>query len=205
MARPRTIDTAEILEAARKLFLEKGLDVPTAEIARMAGVSEGSIFKRFATKQALFFAAMGFEDGPEWAAGLPKRVGQGEVDQNLRDLMTQGIAFFHKILPRMMMLWSSRIKPVELHRQMGTQSGPYLVLDLLTQYVEGEVKLGRLRASQPEVLARMLLGATAHFAFFETLGISVRGKLDADEYVEQVVRTLLRGVAPAEDTNSDAR
>ena len=204
MARPCTIDTEEILEAARKLFLEKGLDVPTAEIARTAGVSEGSIFKRFTTKQALFFAAMGFEDGPEWAAGLQKRVGQGEVGQNLRDFMTKGIAFFRKILPRMMMLWSSRIKPVELHRHMGTQSGPYLVLDLLTQYVEGEVKLGRLHASQPEVLARMLLGATAHFAFFETLEISVRGKLDADEYIGQVVETLLRGIAPADNPDDQA-
>jgi AcrR family transcriptional regulator len=206
MARPRTIDTEEILEAARKLFLERGLDVPTAEIARVAGVSEGSIFKRFPTKQALFFAAMGFEGAPgEWVAGLQKRVGQGEVEQNLRNFIIQGISFFRKIFPRMMMLWSSRIKPLEIHRQMGVESGPYLVLEQLTRYIEGEVNLGRLRASQPEVLARMLLGSTAHFAFFETLELTVRGKLDADEYVRHVVQTLLQGIAPAQYPDDEMR
>ncbi|MCU1279386.1 MAG: Transcriptional regulator, TetR family protein, partial [bacterium] len=64
MARPTTISDESILEAARAVFLEHGLAATTAEVAKRAGVAEGSIFKRFATKAELFKAAMkvDFED-----------------------------------------------------------------------------------------------------------------------------------------------
>jgi len=54
MPRPVSIQDEVILNAARELFLERGLDVATSEIAARAGVSQGTIFKRFRTKQALF-------------------------------------------------------------------------------------------------------------------------------------------------------
>ena len=58
MPRPVSIQDEVILSAARELFLERGIDVATSEIAARAGVSQGTIFKRFRTKQALFNAAM---------------------------------------------------------------------------------------------------------------------------------------------------
>ena len=54
MPRPRTITDEQIVEAARAAFLEQGFSATTAEIARRAGISEGTLFKRFATKEDLF-------------------------------------------------------------------------------------------------------------------------------------------------------
>ena len=59
MARPTIIRTEQIVETARLLFLEHGYTLSTASIARKLNISEGSIFKRFKTKDALFAAAMG--------------------------------------------------------------------------------------------------------------------------------------------------
>ncbi|MCF3961810.1 TetR/AcrR family transcriptional regulator [Streptomyces fuscigenes] len=42
-----------ILEAARALFAERGLDVPMREVARRAGVGPATLYRRFPTKQDL--------------------------------------------------------------------------------------------------------------------------------------------------------
>jgi len=49
MPRPAKIKDEEILAAAREVFLEKGIRATTAEVAKRAGIAEGSIFNRFAT------------------------------------------------------------------------------------------------------------------------------------------------------------
>ncbi len=46
----------QILQAARKAFSEKGLSVQISEIARMAGIGIGTIYRHFPTKEALFDA-----------------------------------------------------------------------------------------------------------------------------------------------------
>ena len=43
----------KIIDAAIRLFAEEGISVPTARIAKEAGVSNGTLFNYFATKQEL--------------------------------------------------------------------------------------------------------------------------------------------------------
>jgi AcrR family transcriptional regulator len=45
-----------LLDAAQELFRERGLDVGVAEIAQRAGVGRGTLFRNFATKEALIVA-----------------------------------------------------------------------------------------------------------------------------------------------------
>jgi len=49
MARPPVITEERILDAARGVFLKKGIRATTAEVAKRAGIAEGSIFNRFDT------------------------------------------------------------------------------------------------------------------------------------------------------------
>ncbi|MGI9610155.1 MAG: TetR/AcrR family transcriptional regulator [Acidimicrobiia bacterium] len=53
MARPQEHNPEEILAAALTLFSEEGVNVSTARIAKAAGVSNGTLFNYFPTKQAL--------------------------------------------------------------------------------------------------------------------------------------------------------
>src|SRR5690349_22227525 len=105
MARPTTISDDAILTAAREVFFERGPTAPTSEIAARAGVSEGSIFKRWKTKEALFFACMEpipMDEVP-WIKKLPSRVGTATVRQNLEEIGLEIIALFHVIMPAILM------------------------------------------------------------------------------------------------------
>ncbi len=56
MARPKEHQPATILTAALRLFRSEGVSVSTARIAKAAGVSNGTLFNYFPTKQALIDA-----------------------------------------------------------------------------------------------------------------------------------------------------
>lgn len=195
MARPRTIDPTRILQVARELFLERGCDVPTADIARAAGISEGSIFRRYPTKHDLFLAAMGL-DRPRWTEGLAERAGQATVRENITQLVREGIAFFEEMLPRMMLVWSRREAAPTAEQQKIAHEGPRLALEKLTHYFEAERALGRIAIATPEVTARMVLAAIANYAFFKTMGVHGRGTLGAEQYAHEVAETLWRGIQP---------
>lgn len=51
----------KILEAARSLFSDRGLDVPMREVARHAEVGPATLYRRFPTKQALIDEAFADE------------------------------------------------------------------------------------------------------------------------------------------------
>jgi AcrR family transcriptional regulator len=54
MARPRSEDKRNaILEAATEVVAEQGVSAPTAKIAKLAGVAEGSLFTYFENKDVL--------------------------------------------------------------------------------------------------------------------------------------------------------
>lgn len=48
----------KIIDAARRVFREKGYDAPLDEIARAAGVGPGTLYRHFATKDDLMDAVM---------------------------------------------------------------------------------------------------------------------------------------------------
>lgn len=56
-ARPRRSDAvrnrARVIEAATIVFAEQGLDAPIPEIARLAGVGKGTVYRNFPTKEHL--------------------------------------------------------------------------------------------------------------------------------------------------------
>src|SRR5262245_31058105 len=108
MPRPVTVSTERIIDAARTIFLEKGYqETTTAAIAQRAGVSEGSLFKRFPGKAQLFCAAM---DLPslDFLDHITALSGKGDARKNLREICLLMLNFIEGLLPKLMMLWSQR-------------------------------------------------------------------------------------------------
>jgi AcrR family transcriptional regulator len=208
MARPITISEHQILDAARAVFLERGFSATTAEVARRAAVAEGSIFKRFRTKQELFFAAMQptLKD-PEWLRKLGERAGRGEVQDNLVEVGLEIIGFFRQLLPLMMMMWSNPSAsglPTPLTQP---NPPPLRALKKLAAFFEIEMRKRRVRRHDPEILARMFLGSLQNYAFFEVL-LRAHDELPlpAEIYVRGLVAALWNGIAPAaRPTGGDTR
>lgn len=49
---------AQIVDAAGRMFAERGIDVPLEEVARAAGVGVGTLYRRFADRNALLVAVV---------------------------------------------------------------------------------------------------------------------------------------------------
>lgn len=197
MSRPRTIRTERILEAARALFLERGYGVSTAEIARAADVSEGTLFKRFATKSALFGAAMGLPD-IDLAPVVARLVGARDVRTNLTELGGTIVAFFRTKMPRLMMLWAQpALNPLDALKDCGGSASPQRMLKDLALYLEREQNAGRLRGGvDAAVAARMLIGALHSFVFFEVVEGAEADPERTRALVAAAVDVLWEGIRP---------
>jgi AcrR family transcriptional regulator len=188
MARPVSIKDQTIIDAARATFLEKGIAATTAEVAERAGVSEGTLFKRFRSKAELFQAAMHPQFAElGWLADLESRVGQGDLQAQLTELGAAGIAFFRQLMPLIMMNYANPA-PNGLPEQLNVPDPPPLrALRRLTGYFEAEIRLGRLRPVDPEILARMFLGSLQQYVFFDLL-------FQAQQTLPLPLPTFLRGL-----------
>lgn len=205
MARPVSIRDEDILAAARQVFLERGIRATSAEVAERARVSEGSIFKRFASKEQLFHAAMRVDMDAtiEFTSRMLDRVGEGSVQDHLVLLGGNILQSFRLILPMMMMRWSNPEEHVCDLRPEG--SPPLRLLGALMAYLSAEVATGRIGAIDVEILARSFLGALQNYAFFEVLMRARQEKpTPADTFLTRLVDGLWRGCAPVDVTAARA-
>lgn len=202
MGRPQSISAEQILQAARETFLEEGFNASTASIAKRAGVSEGSIFKRFPTKEALFQKAMGLPD-EDLAQELGDLLdGAEDIGEGLEAVVMRLVSFFREMLPRMMMLWANHSKqhgnPFEALRCGDGQPVPLVVLRAVSASLEQQQRKGRLRDLDPEIIARVLIGSSHNFAFFEVIGVHVRQPLASTSFARGVVELVLNGAKAPE-------
>ena len=207
MARPVSIKDETIIDAAREVFLERGIQATTAEVAERAGVSEGSVFKRFKSKPELFRAAMGDRLAePAFLKNLGGRAGQGDLRENLFGLGMEIIAFFRHLMPLMMMAWSNPAPNGLPGPIAGPNPPPVRALKQLSGYFEAEMRVGRVRRQDPEVVARAFLGALHSFVFFELLH-NAHGELPmGDEtYVRGLVSLLWGGLEPRAASSVSAK
>ncbi|AFY33197.1 TetR/AcrR family transcriptional regulator [Calothrix sp. PCC 7507] len=209
MARRPKITNQQILDAARQVFLQKGFGGSTLEIAQRAGISEASIFKRFATKEELFFAAMGIPDQPLWIKELDSLSGKGDIKQNLIQVCCQILEFYREIMPLLMMLRSrGNVLPEIVPK---SEPKPIQDLKILTGFLEYEIKLGRLRPCEPKTVAHILLGSLMNYVFLEqmlppvtmltsesvaTTSGSSGLSIDESTFIQSLVEIIWQGIAP---------
>ena len=168
MPRPISIKDETIIEAARAVFLERGFAATTSEVAERAGVSEGTIFNRFRSKTELFHAAMRPQfEALDWTATLPERVGQGDMREQLLEIAGAAVDFMRRLMPLMMMSWSNAGANGLPEVLTQPNPPPLRALKRISAYFEAEIRLGRLRRHDPEILARVFMGAVQQYVFFE--------------------------------------
>ena len=197
MPRPVTISTEHIVECARAQFLEHGSSVPTSVIAQAAGISEGTIFKRFPTKMALFSAAMGLPE-PDFLEALEGRAGRGVMRDQLCLLGREIYEFCADLMPRVMMVMSKGIMPETMCTEdRRVLPPPIRVIRGVQRYFVAEEALGRLRCQHSEMAARMFVGTIVHSVLLNLRVPTANEHImtDRDTLIEHLVDTLLEGVA----------
>jgi len=192
MARPRKITTEQIIKAAQSVFLKKGFGASTNEIASEAGISEGSIFKRFATKEELFIAAMGMSKISSVTSFIESMTGQGDLKENLRQIGLEMIGFIRELLPKMMMVRSKGIPLPPMFMKPST-APPVRIVKALTALLEKEIELERMHCSHPQTVAMMFLGAVMQYVFLAQASASLP---DSEGYIDSVVDILWESIRP---------
>jgi AcrR family transcriptional regulator len=161
-----------ILNGAARLIRDKGIArATTREIARAAGVSEGSLFNHFTDKLDLLGAVLA-EASPQLAAlraTAGEGPGSGDLAAKLAATIEAATDFYLAILPLEAGVLADRaLLERWRERHANTDTGPQTAHRELGAYLRAEQHLGRARADiDPEVLAIMLLGAAQYAAFIE--------------------------------------
>jgi AcrR family transcriptional regulator len=197
MARPSVITEEQILRAARDEFLEKGIRATTADVARRAKIAEGSIFKRFQTKHELFFAAMHMPTEPAFFR-LLDAPGSGPPREELSKIALEILGFLRTLMPLVMLSWSNP-SPSGLPSALDKPNSlPLQVMKKLILFFEWQMRAGRMRRQDPEIAARVFLGAIQNYVFFELL-IKARNQapMPAPKFVKKVMDALWQGLRPA--------
>ena len=190
-ARSRIPDEA-LLDAARDVLMRDGVGATTAAVAEHAGVSEALLFKRFGSKEALVQAAMAAER-PAWMAIVDAAEGAGDLRGHLEAVGIGMIESLRQEMPRAMMLWSK--SPGEHFAGPGDPP-PVAGMKRLSTWFEREMRLGRMRRTDPEILARVFSGAIVAYAMSEMTGLAVHMPLASTTFVRGLVDALWFGASP---------
>ncbi len=192
LARPRRIDDETLLEAARKTFVEKGPGATTREIAERAGVSEGLLFQRYATKADLFLAAL----VPPMADPVAILRGDAE-DSDAREALEQAalgmLAYFRKVMPLLLTLFNHPLFDPERFFRHEAPASVQSWIDALVGFIDARPGSGRADSRDAaSLLTCALFGA----ALIDTTGI--HGAPLADAAVRGMVRSLWEGIESAD-------
>ena len=193
--RPKAERVREILIAARSVFAEHGYQAaPISEIARRAGVVEGTIYKHFENKRDLLFRVMS-----EFYAGLI-----ADVEAGLRSIRGTANRLRFVIGRHVHAFSADRGLCRLLIREIRPDGDLYdaSMEELNRRYTRAAARIleegiaaGEIRRDVDSTIARhMIYGAIEHVVWrFVFHG----GRLDVDRLADDLTRTLLTGLLAA--------
>ncbi|MEO8099824.1 MAG: TetR family transcriptional regulator [Acidobacteriota bacterium] len=190
---------SQLLAHAIELFARRGFSgTRTKDIAAACGVSEGILFRHFATKEDLYHAILethADEAGSkEWMLEMKRWAAERNDRELVHCLVTQVIksfredAAFHRL---MMYAWLEGHSLADMvHQRMGLPT-----FDFLQTYVTGRQSEGAFRAGEPGAMVIALYSPALQYAMSKyVFGMEVFHLADADvagEFTELLLAGLL--------------
>jgi AcrR family transcriptional regulator len=189
---------ARLIEATRSVVRESGYaHASTRAIAQAAGVAEGTIYRHFPDKAALFFATILESNAPivAWVTSLPARAGEGTVEGNLIDAAVRLAGLRDQIIPLELAIAADPELAAQRRQAMAAAGGslPPGPPEAVAAYLAAEQRMGRVRADiDPQEAAAVILGALFALGAMPTTGDE---GLSPDR-VASAVRLMVRGIQP---------
>lgn len=191
MGRKKSISDADLLAVARAVFVEEGMGASTKEIARRAGVSEGVLYQRFATKDELFFAAMIPPPSDLTRMFQHSRLKGRKLIEKLTFAM---LDFSRQALPVMLPLMMHPGFRLEDLAERHPESPIFLLRREIGPFLLRERDAGRLGPVDPRGASLLVWSLAQSLAFFEKLGAH-GGKFEP-EIINATIDCMWRGLAP---------
>lgn len=190
----------QILEAARRTLETKGLlGASTREIAREAGVADGTLYVHFADRIELFLALLQEYLPPfvEPLRRLEHLAGRRTVRANLADVVQGALYWFEKLLPLFAPLAADPFLHNAFRQRLKERNeGPHLSVAALEAYLAAEQKLGRVHPkANPRASAVLLFGACQYWIFI-VQGLDNDLGFTRSSFIKDVVHSLMIGLEP---------
>lgn len=194
----KTKKQQQVLDVAIQLFAEKGYaNTSTAEIAKMAGVSEGTIFKHYGTKDRLLLSIIVpflSEFFPKMAKELFQETLTEKTEtfeQFLRALLHNRIEFIKNNKEIFQVVIKELVYNDELRKEMFSYAGTHAA-PLLKGAIQQFKEKGELIDWPVETILRHV--ATHIFGLFVSRFLLMETPFISDEEVEEVVQFILNGI-----------
>ena len=195
----------QILDGARRLFLSKGFDASSmGDIAQEAGVSKGTLYVYFDSKERLFHDLVSLEK----AAQYPAIFGLDPENHDVRAVLTRLGQQFARFItaPHVIMATRTVIAMGERMPEVSAefyQQGPRQCAGRLAQYLEPQVKAGVLDIDDIYLAAAQFLDLTQ-----STLKLPIlfgSAERPTDERIEAVVKSAVDVFLAAYGTDKTAQ
>lgn len=197
VTRPR--DTRrQLLEAADRALRARGLmGASTREIAREAGVADGTLYVHFADRIDLFIALIQ-EHLPPYVEPLKRLnalVGRRTVRANLAEVFEGALTWNEQMVPVFSAISADRHLCVALQQRLAERNeGPHLAIKALERYLEAEQKLGRVnKRSDLKAAAMMLLGAAQYWTSIAPW-VGAHLNYSRQQLTKEVLKSLMTGL-----------
>lgn len=190
-----------LIAAAERLIAEHGTAGLTVRaISREAGVADGVLYNHFADKEHLLALALhAHVRTVERALGEPPRLaGEGTVEANLRAYVERGLALHAALLPAFAGLLHQPKALARFHELPDPTAGGQGLRADLSGYLRAEQRLGRVSPGAAVDAAATLIIGACHELLLPRLfaGAPAAGTRIPDALVDEVVATVLHGIAP---------
>ena len=189
----------QIIESAIALFGKDGLKGTTTKaLADAAGVSEGTIFKHFPTKKALYLAAFEGRTGvgmEHLVTGLQQLAGERRDEEIIQQVLS---AIFHgydrdRDLHRML-LYVHLGQSDEENKVLDETLGKNAMMEFLIEYVATRQQQGVFRPGNPGTLAHAVIGLGIQVATSRKLFGNRDYGVSDDDVILDLTRLLLNGL-----------
>ena len=182
----------KIIDATMTLIIDKGYSGATTKgIAKLAGVNESTIFRRFEGKKEIVIAAM---DLPQWNPGLSESdfTYQGDLEE---DLTFFSEIYMRKVTPQMVKV-SIGLRSAELQGAAlpGIVKVPMVFKNVLINYFTQMIADGKMCDCNVESISLQFLAMNFGFVFLDaSFGNKLIGVSKA-EYIRNSIQVFVAGI-----------
>ncbi len=161
----------QLVDATERLMCEGGLSaVTTQSVARACGLSEGTIYRHFSSREELIVTTLRERLPGEFKThvdALSAGAGRVPLDQNLGAFISGLLPIFATVAPSLGMLAADPTLAAKNAESLCADGkGPRLLIDQVAEYLRAEQRLGRVAAG---INVRATAGLLVALCFYRSL------------------------------------